>query len=103
MARKAWDKGGKTRHQQGYGSAWDKLRKTILQRDKGLCQECKRKGRVRAGNQCDHIKPKAKGGTDDPSNLEILCKPCHLEKNLRDKGHRVKPTFGADGWPIEEN
>lgn len=33
---------GKSRHQRGYGTKWDKLRVTILQRDKYLCQICLR-------------------------------------------------------------
>lgn len=103
MTRKQWDKGGKTRHEQGYGSRWDKLRVQILQRDKYLCQACLRKGRLTATNlQVDHIKPKAKGGTDDPANLEVLCRPCHEQKSRRDRGHKIKRAFGADGWPIED-
>jgi hypothetical protein len=39
MTRKAWDKGGKTRREQGYGHAWDKLRQVILARDSYLCQQ----------------------------------------------------------------
>jgi hypothetical protein len=39
MTRKAWDKGGKTRREQGYGHAWDKLRRVILARDSSLCQQ----------------------------------------------------------------
>ena len=101
---KAWDKGGTNRHQQGYGSAWEALRRTILERDKGLCQECLRNGIPKAGNHCDHIKPKAKGGTDDPANLQTLCRPCHDRKTIIDKGHKPKRKvrFDVDGWPIEE-
>mgnify|MGYP000170916768 CR=1 FL=1 len=100
--RKAWQKrGNPNRHQQGYGSSWDKLRKVILERDNHLCQMCLAKGRPVPGNQCDHKIPKAKGGTDDPSNLWILCKPYHLEKTLRENGRRSKPITGVDGWPVE--
>lgn len=100
---KPWDRGGKNRHAQGYGTSWDKLRKYVIDRDKGLCQHCLPKGRVRVGNQCDHIKPKAQGGTDDLDNLQLLCRPCHDRKSLRDRGYRVKPSTGADGWPIEDD
>lgn len=97
-----WDHGGKTRHQRGYGTAWDKLRATILDRDNHLCQACLRNGRPVPGNQVDHIKPKAKGGTDDESNLEVLCRPCHDKKSMRDRGYRPKATIGLDGWPTGE-
>lgn len=102
MTRKPWDKGGKTRREQGYGHAWDKLRKVILARDSYLCQACLEKGRPIPATQVDHITPKASGGTDDPANLRALCRPCHDRKTIADKGHRVRPTFGADGWPTDD-
>lgn len=89
-----------SRHERGYGTAWDKLRKRILARDKHLCQPCLRKARVTAANQVDHITPKAKGGTDDEHNLEAICGPCHADKTTKDGGGRVKQAIGADGWPI---
>lgn len=88
-----------SRHERGYGHAWDKLRARILQRDKHLCQACKRKGLVTAATQVDHVKPKAKGGTDDEGNLQSICTPCHDVKTIVDAGGRVKVTIGADGWP----
>ena len=94
----AWSR--TSRHERGYGASWDRLRKAILQRDRRLCQPCKRKGRVTQANAVDHIKPKAKGGTDDTENLEAICDPCHADKGLRDQGKRVRPTTGADGWPL---
>ncbi|WP_414446845.1 HNH endonuclease [Burkholderia sp. 22PA0099] len=68
------------RHQRGYGTRWDKLRKTILARDFGMCQPCKRAGRLRPASMVDHIVNKAQGGTDNPSNLEAICRPCHKLK-----------------------
>lgn len=65
-------------HSCGYGTDWDKLRKFILQRDKHLCQACL--PHPTPANHVDHIKPKAKGGTDEPSNLQAFCKPCHDAK-----------------------
>lgn len=93
----AWSK--VSRHERGYGTAWDKLRKLILARDKGLCQPCLRGGKAKTGNTVDHIKPKAKGGTDDPGNLEVICGPCHTDKTAIDSGYRVKQAIGSDGWP----
>ena len=34
--------------------------------------------------QCDHIIPRAVGGTDDDWNLQILCKKCHRHKTNDD-------------------
>lgn len=88
-----------SRHERGYGTDWDKLRQDILKRDNHLCQGCL--PRVVPGNHVDHIKPKAKGGTDDPHNLQTLCEPCHKAKTALDAGKRVKQRIGSDGWPVE--
>ena len=70
----------KSRHERGYGNAWDKLREVILERDGHLCQECLRNWIYTQGNHVDHITPKAEGGTDEHNNLQCLCKPCHDAK-----------------------
>lgn len=69
-----------SRHERGYGTSWDKLRPGILRRDCGLCQPCRRRGVIKVGNIVDHIVPKAEGGTDDESNLQTICHPCHVAK-----------------------
>ena len=76
---------GKTRQERGYGANWDKLRPLILARDKHLCQEHKRQGKPVPATTVDHILAKAKGGTDDPANLESLCWACHRKKTGRDR------------------
>lgn len=65
-----------------------------------LCVDCKAIGRVTAGQEVDHIVPLFKGGADDPSNYQTLCKACHDEKTRRDLGQRVRPRIGIDGWPV---
>lgn len=99
----AWS--GKSRHARGYDTAWDKLRKVILTRDKHLCQACKRKCWVQVGTHVDHIEPKSKGGADDSGNLECVCVACHAEKTAREgaeaqgRTYRPKLVIGIDGWP----
>jgi len=92
-----------SRHERGYGSEWDRARKIIIQRDKGLCQPCLRLGRVTPFQSVDHITPKAKGGTDDHDNLQAICKACHDAKTLAEaglaNGWKPKRKIGADGWP----
>ncbi|EGZ6858246.1 HNH endonuclease [Cronobacter dublinensis] len=75
---------GKNRHQRGYGSKWDALRANVLARDKYLCQNCLRNKRPEVARTVDHIVAKAHGGTDDPSNLESLCWPCHRGKTAKE-------------------
>ncbi|WP_413722683.1 HNH endonuclease [Sodalis sp. RH24] len=78
-------KPGMTRQQRGYGRTWDIIRPQILKRDSYLCQECLRQGRATEAKCVDHIKPKAHGGTDEDSNLESLCWPCHKAKTARER------------------
>ena len=70
----------KSRHERGYGTEWDKTRKRILSRDKGLCQVCLAKGLYTPAKEVDHILPKAEGGSDDDANLQAICRPCHQVK-----------------------
>jgi 5-methylcytosine-specific restriction endonuclease McrA len=78
-----------------------------MQRDCWICQVCKREGRITPATECDHIKPKAEGGSDDPVNLQAICKACHAVKSAAEgakaQGRTVKPrlTIGEDGWPVE--
>lgn len=74
-----------SRHERGYGTAWDKLRKVVLQRDRGLCQPCLQAGRVTVATHVDHVVPKSQGGTDDESNLRAICRPCHQAKTDQEK------------------
>lgn len=86
---------------RGYGAAWQRLRGVILGRDGGLCQVCAREGKVTLATQVDHIKPKAKGGSDDPDNLQAICVPCHEAKTAADEGRTIRRQVGLDGWPVE--
>ncbi|HEY3984625.1 HNH endonuclease [Cedecea sp.] len=78
-------KPGQTRHQRGYGTGWDKARLRILKRDKGLCQNCLRRGAITEAAAVDHIVAKANGGSDSDDNLESLCIPCHRVKTARER------------------
>ena len=64
-------------------------RNKIKARDCGLCQECKRKGRVRAGAEVDHIIPLHLGGSDEGGNKELLCRECHASKTSRELAGRA--------------
>lgn len=72
------------------GSAGVKDRAKIKSRDNGLCQECKRRGRVSIGAVVDHIIPLWEEGTDDDSNKELLCNPCHDAKTAVEAARRGK-------------
>lgn len=65
---------------RGYGYAWRKLREQILARDGGLCVPCRSIGLVSLARAVDHIVNKARGGGDNPSNLQAICNTCHDQK-----------------------
>ena len=51
-------------------------RKAIID-ETPICVACDK----RKGNQIDHIIPLSMGGTNEPENLQVLCKECHFEKS----------------------
>lgn len=65
---------------ESYGSAWVKIRKQVLAREK-CCRKCGSTERL----EVDHIINKACGGTDDSWNLQVLCHPCHKRKTNQEK------------------
>ncbi|MDT2419506.1 HNH endonuclease signature motif containing protein [Enterococcus avium] len=58
---------------------WRKLRKVIIARDYGMCQECKRRGLVVKGVVVHHIIEAREDITKfwDEENLELVCLACH--------------------------
>lgn len=85
----SWERShqGRSASQRGYGAAWRKLRKRILERDNWLCQVCMSTGQVSQASAVDHIKPKSKGGTDDERNLQSICETCHKAKTSEESQH----------------
>ena len=59
------------------GRPWRRKRDEIFKRDKYTCQVCDRVG---GELELDHIVNVARGGTDDDSNLQTICVPCHKPK-----------------------
>jgi len=57
---------------------WRKIREIVIRRDQGTCQACGQEGK-----HVDHIVPRKLNGTDDLSNLQLLCVQCNLSKGGR--------------------
>ena len=81
-----------TRQQRGYGAMWQKKRKRILQRDNGMCQPCRRAGRVKAASHVDHIVNKASGGT--LTDIQRAARFYYLQQNCFG-GKLEGQTFGT--------
>lgn len=64
-------------------------RRAIFFRDKGECRSCKRSLAALINQleteRYDHIVPLARFGTNDVTNLQLLCEPCNLKKSAADK------------------
>lgn len=58
---------------------WRLLRQSIIERDKYTCQSC---GIIGTAVDVDHID--TNNQNNDPSNLQTLCRPCHLEKTTKE-------------------
>lgn len=80
----------------GRGHDWRLLREKILLRDRYTCQHCGLVSMQKGVMECDHIVNVAQGGTDDPNNLQILCKDCHKLKSQKEA------TAGAYGMTTDQ-
>lgn len=72
---------------------WTELRNRALERDGFRCVKCSIPGRL----EVDHIVPKSNGGSDDLSNLQTLCRSCHIAKTKAENGYRPRyqPGFAS--------
>jgi len=57
------------------------LRFEILKRDDYRCQMCGVTAKDGATLEIDHIHPVSKGGTNEPDNLQVLCRDCNAGKS----------------------
>jgi len=85
-------------HKRISGRILQRIRNRIMQ-DQPLCVNCEQNGLVAAGEELDHILPIYKGGTNEDSNLQMLCIECHRKKTATDLGVRYRHETGSDGWP----
>lgn len=53
-----------------------KVRKLVYERDEYRCVHCAATEPL----SIDHIYPWSRGGSDDPDNLQTLCRPCNSKK-----------------------
>jgi len=68
------------------------LRLNLFMKRKGTCTICYQKIDAGKAWDIDHIIPLALGGTNEPENLQILCKPCHQSKTSQADIPRIAKT-----------
>lgn len=67
--------------------------KEVWERDQ-VCVKCGAEGR-----DIDHILPVSQGGQTEMDNLQLLCKPCHINKSRQDwKGVSREATQGSTSF-----
>lgn len=71
------------------GTAWQRTRAVAWARDKGLCQDCLRKGIIKPAQEVHHIKELTPENIDNAAvslnldNLVSLCKDCHAQRHVK--------------------
>jgi len=68
------------------------FRLNLFLKRKGTCASCYLKIDAGKAWDIDHILPLALGGTNEPENLQILCKPCHQSKTYKSDIPRIAKT-----------
>lgn len=74
------------------GGKWEGVRERVMRRDFGICQVCKQIGRI-----VDHRIPLWEGGSNDESNLQVLCTPCHDMKSAEEAKRRYGSVLDGAG------
>ncbi|MCZ1006342.1 HNH endonuclease [Streptomyces lydicus] len=74
-------------HQRGYGQPWRKVAAAAVaahrQTHGQWCPGWGVPAHPASDLTADHITPKAAGGTDDPRNIQVLCRGCNSRKRNR--------------------
>lgn len=61
-----------SRQERGYGTAHDRIRRTML-REEPFCRECRKHGLEVKATHADHIVPRCLGGPTIRANYQPLC------------------------------
>jgi 5-methylcytosine-specific restriction protein A len=74
-----------TSTQRGYTTAWRHIAEAAVAQHRATygdwCPGWQVPGHEASDLTADHILPKARGGSDDPSNVQVLCRGCNARKH----------------------
>lgn len=91
-AARLYDKTRGSAALRGYGRRWRKVRNRKLAIDP-LCEHCRATGQYVPAYDVDHIVPIREGGARYAlSNLQSLCRRCHLRKHRSNDANRNADT-----------
>lgn len=82
--REAWERPAGWKDKRKRGRAGQRDRAAVLA-EEPFCRLCLEHGQHVRAVEVDHIKPLAFGGSDDRSNKQALCKPCHAAKSASER------------------
>ena len=62
---------------------WPKgLKRQLMKRQNNTCVYCGYR-RIASSMEIDHMNPVVRGGSNDTSNLQVICRPCNLRKGIQ--------------------
>jgi 5-methylcytosine-specific restriction protein A len=67
---------------RGYDAQWNKIRVIVLRRDNWTCLQCNKK-LIGSDATVDHRIPLTRGGTNELTNLQAMCRSCNSSKKNR--------------------
>ena len=76
---------------------WGLTRSLVFRRDEGICRVCQNAVDYSKEYECGHIVSKMFGGSDEESNLVVMCTAC----NRWNPEHKTRESFEAwvkDGY-----
>ena len=67
-----------------YGKGWAKISAKVIARDGGVCQ-LQLPGCTQIAKTADHILPRARGGSNVPTNLRAACLHCNVVRGNKER------------------
>ena len=58
------------------------LKRQLMRRQDNTCVYCGYR-RIATSMEIDHMNPVVRGGSNDTSNLQVICRPCNLRKGIQ--------------------